>query len=656
MDSQLFTLSKIFTERLFRIPDYQRGYAWTEPQWKDFWNDIAQIEEGSNHYTGVLTLEIVPQHDRASWHEDNWIIESKSFEPYYVVDGQQRLTTSIILIQTILEKISDEELINYTSAAEIRKKFIFDSKDGGISRSYIFGYDKDNPSYEFLKTKIFKEFSSTSKSEETVYTNNLENAKLYFADKIEKFSTQELETLYKKVTQSLLFNIFTISEEVDVCVAFETMNNRGKPLSYLELLKNRLIYLSLKINEVEYEKSKLRTSINECWKAIYHSLGRNKTRPLEDDLFLSTHYPLYFAKPALLDADELEEPVSRPVYDRRYMRQQDHYTKLLEETFVQRRVVKSDENGSSLGLSEIYDYVSSLQVSVNYWYKIFNPSSINPGDASSIWLDKLDRIGNKSFLPLILSVMTRVEKDSERVSIFKALERYIFAMGLIEHPYYYNFEYHSGFLKEASQLYSGKINSKHLEKKIQEAATATAESPRFHAEIRSNFRSNGYYRWNLIRYFLYEYNLDMQLRSKTDRRKLHWAELVDKLPDHKTIEHIYPQVARTAYWTERFVGLTPKQRDYLRNSLGNLVPLSQAKNASLSNRSFPEKVEGKRDAVIGFRFGCYAENEVSMEPEWTPTAIKARGMKLLNFMEKRWSLNLGSDSEKVEMLNLDFLS
>lgn len=61
MDPQLLTLSKIFTERLFRIPDYQRGYAWTEKQLKDFWTDIQQLEPGRNHYTGVLTLESVPE-------------------------------------------------------------------------------------------------------------------------------------------------------------------------------------------------------------------------------------------------------------------------------------------------------------------------------------------------------------------------------------------------------------------------------------------------------------------------------------------------------------------------------------------------------------------------------------------------------------------
>jgi len=103
MDSQLLTLSKIFTERLFRIPDYQRRYAWGEKQLKDFWTDIVQLEPDHNHYTGVLTLENVPKHTHQRWDEDAWIISAKNYEPFFVVDGQQRLTTAIILIQVILE-------------------------------------------------------------------------------------------------------------------------------------------------------------------------------------------------------------------------------------------------------------------------------------------------------------------------------------------------------------------------------------------------------------------------------------------------------------------------------------------------------------------------------------------------------------------------
>lgn len=180
MKTELFSISKIFTERLLRIPDYQRGYAWADKQLKEFWSDISQIEKGHNHYVGVLTLENVEKEKYSKWNDDSWIIESKHYEPHYIVDGQQRLTTTIILIQCILDVIGNDE-INYTTASEIRKKFIFESKDGGISRSYLFGYEVDNPSYEFLKQKIFNEPSDNQHIiQETIYTNNLLNAKNFF--------------------------------------------------------------------------------------------------------------------------------------------------------------------------------------------------------------------------------------------------------------------------------------------------------------------------------------------------------------------------------------------------------------------------------------------------------------------------------------------
>jgi len=367
MDSQLQTLSKIFTERIFRIPDYQRGYAWTEKQLKDFWSDIQQLNSNQTHYTGVLTLEDAPKEAWMNWQDDRWIIEAKSFQPYFVVDGQQRLTTSIILVQAIIEQIKDFQPLNYTQRSDIQRKFIFDSKDGGISRSYLFGYERDNPSYEFLKTKIFCERSSEAHNEETIYTQNLERAKQFFVLQIDGMSIVQLEEVYRKVTQQLLFNTFTINEEVDVCVAFETMNNRGKPLSYLELLKNRLIYLSIKFETDDHERFQLRKSINNCWKSLYHNLGKNRNKPLDDDLFLHTHYLIYFGKD-LIDGG-IEDSPER--LHRLY--RIDYSSDLLEKRFVAKNVRADTDDRSKITLSDVYNYVSSLQDAVNLWYKIWNP-------------------------------------------------------------------------------------------------------------------------------------------------------------------------------------------------------------------------------------------------------------------------------------------
>ncbi len=139
MKTELLTVSKIFNEALFRIPDYQRGYSWEESHLNDFWSDIEQLRDDKSHYTGVITLEEVPESAWSRWEDEAWIIRSKKYSPYYVVDGQQRLTTIVILLQCILEIASSDEL-NYTPLEIVRRKYIFETRSDRLARAYIFGY------------------------------------------------------------------------------------------------------------------------------------------------------------------------------------------------------------------------------------------------------------------------------------------------------------------------------------------------------------------------------------------------------------------------------------------------------------------------------------------------------------------------------------
>jgi len=652
MDNQLLTLSKIFTERLFRIPDYQRGYAWTEKQLKDFWSDIQQLDSKANHYTGVLTLETVSPEQYNLWSDDLWIIDNKSFQPFYVVDGQQRLTTSIVLIQCIIESMADGEVLNFTSKQDIQKRFVFDSKDGGISRSYAFGYERDNPSYEFLKTKIFCEHSPSSREEETIYTQNLASAKVFFSELIEGMEISEKEVLYKKVTQQLLFNIFTIADDVDVCVAFETMNNRGKPLSYLELLKNRLIYLSLKFED-GHEKAALRSTINECWKSIYHNLGRNKEQPLEDDLFLKTHYLMYFGDQLIA----AEDPDERSAYlSIKRMRGAFYAEDLLESRFVAKNVVGDAPEQKRLTLTDVYTYVNSLQNSVTIWYKMFNPFDTDYSFEVKIWLDKVNRLGVGDTRLLLLVFLQNEKSNAKILEFLQALERRLFLHLLINGNYPASFfELQIDYFGLSNGLRDRRITSEKVIKTISDRNSLVAKNASFSHAVMSGFKSDGFYGWAGIRYFLYEYNLELQNNSKTDRKKIFWPEFVERKKDFITVEHVYPRQARHPYWTSRFGAFSQKQKETLRNSLGNLLPLSQPKNSSLSNKPYHDKVEGKANGVIGYRFGSYAENEAARELDWTPEVILERGVALLGFMQKRWGIDLKDDAFKKTILGLDFL-
>ena len=306
------SLDSLFKEKIFRVPDYQRGYAWQKSQLKDFWEDLINLSDGRSHYTGVLTLK--ENNTKETKHTDNeyWLMEDHSYKIYSIVDGQQRLTTCVVLLQSFIEIIQnldinigkldkDIYITDSLNLEEIIKKYLYKTKPTGDQyRTYKFGYTIDNPSYNYLRYKIFNE-SGEGSIKDTFYTLNLKNAKLYFYEQLKNIHSESgiggLQDIYKKLTKQFLFNEYVIKDELDVFVAFETMNNRGKHLSDLELLKNRLIYLTTLYSNEELdsaERKSLRDAINDAWKEVYHQLGRNDKHPLNDDEFLKAHWIMYF--------------------------------------------------------------------------------------------------------------------------------------------------------------------------------------------------------------------------------------------------------------------------------------------------------------------------------------------------------------------------
>lgn len=348
-DTKLLSLSEIFNNKIFRIPDFQRGYSWEERQLEDFWEDIQNLSPNKIHYIGLLTVEPIKESDILNiekWKDDLWLFK-KGLSAYYVIDGQQRLTTLIILLHEILRTFSDDEGINYGQKSEWIDRFLYRSYNS-IYKSFVFGYEKDNPSDEYFKTKILEQESSTAdKYPETLYTANLMFAKKYFAKKLKVLNKESKESIFDKVVNRLKFNYYEIDDSLDVYVTFETMNNRGKSLSHLELLKNRLIYLSTLLHEDDETKGRLRRDINETWKTIYEYLGKNKDNPLDDDTFLFNHWIMYFT------------------YDRS---QSDVYAEfLLKKKFTSKNVLCN-----KISIEEIKAYIDSLSKCVKQWFYIFN--------------------------------------------------------------------------------------------------------------------------------------------------------------------------------------------------------------------------------------------------------------------------------------------
>lgn len=694
---ELQSLDDIFNKRIFRIPDYQRGYAWREKQLVEFWDDLLSLDNHRSHYTGVLSIKAVPQETIDSWNDETWLIKGRKYEAYYVVDGQQRLTTVSIFIQCLVESVKsrpensdlsiDEIYLGAFSLKQIIEDYLVITEPRHkITHTYKFGYETDNPSFEFLRHRIFNQ-DGAGTLKETFYTLNLENAKKFFkeniADYVGKHGVEALEELYEKLTQRFLFNLYEIDDSFDVFVAFETMNNRGKRLSDLELLKNRLIYLTTLYTPEEVSddvKVTMRTKINDAWGEVYNQLGRNKNSPLNDNDFLRAHWIMYFKYSRNKGNDYIHYLLDDYFSPKNVLQKLDVSLKELESV---EEILEDNETDDELvfevdtaelkstkrakrNIKDISQYVESLKGSAKIWYATFFPADAEElSDKEKLVMDKINRVKIGYFRPLIMACLLKTPKgDQDRLDILNAIERFVFLVFRICRTQS-NYR-SSAYYRAARSVYFEEIEPKKITEFLNEDLDwafyedGTFDTSYFENFIKKKFGSNGdgFYGWNDLRYFLFEY--EETLKATRGVPKLGWENFTKHKKDRLSIEHIYPQTADSAYWAEQFGKYNDEEQSSLRGSLGNLLPLSSSINSSLQNDDFPDKKNTKRDETgkvtrNGYTNGSYSELEVADNEYWTAENIKNRGLKLLEFMEKRWDIDMGSDEDKLALLHLSFL-
>ena len=669
MANELQPLSLLFQNRLFRIPDYQRGYAWQQSQLADFWDDLINLQQDRYHYTGLLSLKLLGRKETKDWGSDLWMVD-KGFKACHIVDGQQRLTTFVILLNEIIcfvreldenkGKKDDEIVLGYDTLKDVVAKYIYQSRPPmNQITTYLFGYEVDNPSADYLRYKIFGEpyFGTVN---ETYYTKNLKFAKSFFRENLtalyENEGIEGINNLYLKLTLKLMFNIHEIDDDYDVFVAFETMNNRGKKLTNLELLKNRLIYLTTLYSDEKFdemEKSHLRKQINDAWKEVYFQLGRNENVPLSDDDFLRAHWTIYFAYSRRKGDDYIRFLLNKFSAKNIFEKKTVLMSELPDGYVMDTDYEEEDDVGdtetetievSKLAPTEIADYVNSLKNMAKYWYDTFFPAqSENLTKEEQIWVDKLNRIGIGHFRPLVTVIISiRDFSPEELIESFKAIERFIFICFRLGN---FNASFCSSEYYRASRsLNLNEMTLEDLVSDIVETTDANIEYaiPNFVTKIEKYFSNGGgFYYWNSIRYFLYEYETSLAQKNNIDRIGS-WEMFTKTEKDKVSIEHILPQTPSKYYWQNQYRQFTDEEVEMLAGALGNLLPLSQSVNSSLQNDSFYDKKTTKAGRR-GYENGCHSEIEVAKYNDWTAENIYTRSKELLEFMENRWEFSFNNE-------------
>lgn len=151
---ELKQLSHFFNNKVYTIPDYQRGYSWEPQNVTDLLTDIDNaMKLEKPHYMGTKNLH--PQPTKVK-------VGVNNFTNYHVVDGQQRFTTLILILSYILNELSRR---NETKEdADEKIKVYIRNRD-----SHLFRYEIDKVSDDFFRSVIL-ELEKKSSLDENIYT------------------------------------------------------------------------------------------------------------------------------------------------------------------------------------------------------------------------------------------------------------------------------------------------------------------------------------------------------------------------------------------------------------------------------------------------------------------------------------------------------
>ncbi|WQT63651.1 DUF262 domain-containing HNH endonuclease family protein [Helicobacter pylori] len=581
---ELLNLDGVIEKGVFEIPSYQRGYAWQMKQLEDFWNDLEHVSKLGDkfHYMHSLTL-------RKS--DDDF--GDIDFE---IIDGQQRLATSLILLG-LLAKITKHKDPKYSL---INLEPILSYKYYGLNEAF----------------RAITEEEDLEKFKTSFYAKNLISAYEFFKEKISDTPMETLEKMFDALTKKMLFSVAELNDNrIDPFSSFETINNRGKDLSTLELFKNRLHFVAHKICDGQKLET-LQQEINKTYTIIYYDLRQFKDAHLES--FLKHFVAYYYGE----NSNKFKE-------------------RLLEMEFNAHR--KYDD----ANLDDEYDKIDELLFYLSYSSKVWNflhtldekAITLIFNDNKKIEIEitpktrtllekmrRLNALSDHAFLPLLLSLFT-IQLVGKQPYTTKELE------GLLEYLECFGFLVYGVAGKNTAKNKWIELAFKAIQAcrfwgdKITIEDLPTLEKNFFKGEhsglklLENNINFNNakkWYEWkNALNYLLYEYEL-----YHNPETTLNFDSSLE------SIEHILPQNPDQGY--------SAKEKDWAKNphivhALGNLLLISKNANSSLSNKPFDEK----RKAYLK---GSYSEKEVAKNASFGITEIQERSEKLLDFLIMRYRI------------------
>lgn len=570
------------------IPKYQREYEWRRPHWNDLFDDIYTNPAG--HFLGSI------------------ICINRSDDVYQIqelelVDGQQRLITLSLLYTAVYSQLSrqpglDEETQN--ELYNLKYRLILKGNKGTkIEPSY---QGKNYQDYRMVleKATILKDVEKSLNAG----NRRILKAYRYFEERLEQtdektkkaiFDVSQLREFLEKINSACLVKI-EVNSHSDAFILFESLNNRGEPLSALDLIKNKLLAVLEK---------KTKDSIDDNfqkWKQLLENLTENYS---VQERYLRQYYNAFKYKPEIFQKGFSLATRSNIIQI---------YEKLIDKdatTFFEDVFEKS----------KLYNHIVAP-----------NEDSLNEKVVAQFC--DLERIGGASAYVLLLYLLAE-RPEADMAGIGEFLVKFFVRRNITDQPPTRDLARNAIALIETLR---GKpaddVLSLIRQEFHQQGWIATDEQ--FRTKLEGNLYDENV---DATRFLLCKIEESRQTKEKfTDL----WKR--DSSGDYIwTVEHIFPQGPNIPEaWVKMIAdGDEPKAKEHREqqvHKLGNLTITGY--NSKLGNKSFIEKRDRKDAAgkAVGYNNGLQLNAELSKTNSWTVADIEARTKTLANEAMKLFTI------------------
>jgi Protein of unknown function DUF262 len=257
-------LGIILGDKLFRIPEYQRHYSWQKKQRDELFEDIRKLHVAMKKYEDrthfMATIVCLKTNEKVP-------VGSNNFYIYDVVDGQQRLTTLVILLKAISLKLKEDRLdeSKLDEAKELDKLLVKDNAsliilqtnhdNRDILRNYL--QDGQKPEVSSIKTTGDKNISEAIKECEKF---------------VLRFDANAINLL-ALIKNHLCFIFHSLEDKGTVYTIFEVLNSRGLDVDCIDKCKSLLMGLLYEHTDSSESNDHKLTELHGYWTEIYREIG-----------------------------------------------------------------------------------------------------------------------------------------------------------------------------------------------------------------------------------------------------------------------------------------------------------------------------------------------------------------------------------------------